>query len=481
MNLKISESESLPLDFLSLRNVVYGGSGAGKTAFGRVIFEESVKCGIVPGVIDLKADWWGLKSSADGKSDGLPVVIFGGDHADVPIHENGGAELAEILAELRQPFIVDLENFSKTKQLKFLAPFFDRLYDKNRHPLKLICDESDRYIPQRILTKDPNAAICLGAGEDIAKRGRKHGIFAMFISQRNADLNKSVTELCDVATVFRTSGPNDQKAVNDWFEAKGSVITSEQREQVMQEIAGMQNGEEFFCSAHPHLKMFKKVQIRMPWTFDSSATPEIGKELLQPKKFAKIELDKLGERMKATIETAKANDPVLLKSELKRLNAEIQKLSKQATAETIKTTVEVPVLSAEEKNLLRRVGSELEIIQGKLQIALAGFERAGKLHAELSQKLERISPPKMAVSNIGRQPITIHAPTSDGEPIGKCERAILTFLVDNYPNAFSAEDVGQAVGYSHNSGGFNNALSRLRTLELITRGQPMKATDEFFQ
>jgi DNA helicase HerA-like ATPase len=66
----------------------------------------------------------------------------------------------------------------------------------------LLCDEADRYIPQRILFKDPNASLCLGAGEDIAKRGRKHGIFPVFISQRNADLNKSVTELCDTAIVF---------------------------------------------------------------------------------------------------------------------------------------------------------------------------------------------------------------------------------------------------------------------------------------
>jgi hypothetical protein len=30
------------------------------------------------------------------------------------------------------------------------------------------------------------------------------------------------------------------------------------------------------------------------------------------------------------------------------------------------------------------------------------------------------------------------------------------------------------------SGGFNNALGRLRTMELITRGQPITASDELF-
>jgi len=102
---------------------------------------------------------------------------------------------------------------------------------------------------------------CLGAGEDIAKRGRKHGIFPVFISQRNADLNKAVTELCDVAIVFRPAGPNDQKAVNDWFRAKGNVITEAQHQEVMQDIAGLQNGQAFICSAHPHFKLFKKLQM----------------------------------------------------------------------------------------------------------------------------------------------------------------------------------------------------------------------------
>lgn len=82
------------IDLLSLRAITFGNSGAGKTGLGRVIFEESVAAGVPTGVIDLKGDWWGLKSSKSGNSDGLQVIIFGGDHADVPINENAGAEIA---------------------------------------------------------------------------------------------------------------------------------------------------------------------------------------------------------------------------------------------------------------------------------------------------------------------------------------------------------------------------------------------------
>jgi hypothetical protein len=67
------------------------------------------------------------------------------------------------------------------------------------------------------------------------------------------------------------------------------------------------------------------------------------------------------------------------------------------------------------------------------------------------------------------------------QKLAKCEATILQFLTNNYPQSFTSQQVGEAVGYSPTSGGFNNALGRLRTLELITRGQPMKASKEFFQ
>jgi len=47
--------------------------------------------------------WWGLRSSADGTTDGLPVVIFGGDHTALPLVETAGEVLAELVADERVP------------------------------------------------------------------------------------------------------------------------------------------------------------------------------------------------------------------------------------------------------------------------------------------------------------------------------------------------------------------------------------------
>jgi hypothetical protein len=50
---------------------------------------------------------------------------------------------------------------------------------------------------------------------------------------------------------------------------------------------------------------------------------------------------------------------------------------------------------------------------------------------------------------------------------GKAERAVLTALFNTYPASMSKELIADAAGYAPDGGGFNNALGRLRTMELI--------------
>lgn len=65
--------------------------------------------------------------------------------------------------------------------------------------------------------------------------------------------------------------------------------------------------------------------------------------------------------------------------------------------------------------------------------------------------------------------------------LGKCERGILECLTAEYPNALTSEELSARTGYSVTSSGFTNSLSKLRVLELINRGQPIRASEGFFQ
>lgn len=53
--------------------------------------------------------------------------------------------------------------------------------------------------------------------------------------------------------------------------------------------------------------------------------------------------------------------------------------------------------------------------------------------------------------------------------LGAAERAVLTYLVDTYPAPIAGPELAEATGYQY-SGGFKNALSKLRTLDLIVGG-----------
>ena len=65
--------------------------------------------------------------------------------------------------------------------------------------------------------------------------------------------------------------------------------------------------------------------------------------------------------------------------------------------------------------------------------------------------------------------------------LGKAERAVLETAVAHYPTPLSKDQVAQIAGYEPSGGGFNNALSRLRSLELISGRGEIKAADTFFE
>jgi uncharacterized protein len=64
--------------------------------------------------------------------------------------------------------------------------------------------------------------------------------------------------------------------------------------------------------------------------------------------------------------------------------------------------------------------------------------------------------------------------------LGKAERLILETLAQEYPDALTKDEVAAKAGYEANGGGFNNALGRLRTLELVQGRGELRASDNLF-
>ncbi len=62
--------------------------------------------------------------------------------------------------------------------------------------------------------------------------------------------------------------------------------------------------------------------------------------------------------------------------------------------------------------------------------------------------------------------------------LSKAERGILEAVAEEWPNTLTKEQIAAQAGYAPDGGGFNNALSRLRTLELIKGRQEISASDD---
>jgi uncharacterized protein len=418
--LRLAPGLDLPLDIITMRSLVLGVSGSGKSTFGRLLAENIHAAGQRFCVIDLKNDWYGLKSTADGKHPAIPVVIIGGPRGDIPLDADGGAAVADIVAEVQQSFVIDLDALSKGKGIRFLGAFLERLYDVNRDPLLLICDEADRYGPQKPMSVEAN--VTLGAADDIARRGRKRGIGSLWLSQRPAVINKNITSQCELVVTFRTSSDLDQKELRSHI---GRVASPEQVEETMRTVGGLANGEAIFTSQHPDLRLFRTVQLPLPQTFDSSATPKVGERRIEPKQLAAPDLAALGERIKATVEKAKTEDPKHLRKRVLELEAALRKAGAVVPKAPPPERIEVPVVKDTQ---IKRVEDLVEKMS-KLGDAVAVSTR------ELTDALVKAAPKAApAVVTMHPQRVVSHA--------SRAARADIASAAAGYMRKTAASPVG---------------------------------------
>lgn len=82
---------------------------------------------------------------------------------------------------------------------------------EQRHPVALLCDEAHLYIPERHETGVLEAG--LRSFERIAKEGRKYGVGLTVISQRPAEVNRTVLSQCNNFVAMRLTNAEDQAVI----------------------------------------------------------------------------------------------------------------------------------------------------------------------------------------------------------------------------------------------------------------------------
>jgi uncharacterized membrane protein len=318
----IAPDLALPLDAVTQTFGILGKRGGGKSYTAKIMAEEMIKASAHICAVDPIGNWWGLRVAADGKSAGLPITVLGGDYGDAPLEptEKAGEFVARLIIEEKLSLVIDLSRFRKGEQTAFMIGWAETLYRLNREALHLFIDEADAWAPQRPVGN--LAPRLLGAMEDLVRRGRARGLGMTMITQRSASINKDLLTQIEVLIAKRTISPQDRAALEAWIEVHG---TPQQQKTMMDSLPSLDREKAWIWSPG-WLDLFKCVSIRKLETFDSSATPEVGKRQITPRKLAEVDLAQLRERMKETIEKAKAEDPRELRKQLHAAQIEIGKL-----------------------------------------------------------------------------------------------------------------------------------------------------------
>lgn len=532
-------TDVLPDAALDADIAILGKKGRGKTFAAKGIVERLLDLKRRVLVLDPLSTWWGLRLSRDGKSDGYPVVVFGGPHADIPVTDKSGAALARALVAEPINAVLDLGLMRKAEQARLVADLLDELFAKNRAPLTIVLEEADAFAPQQPMN---DMIRVLSEVDRIARRGRAYGFRLISITQRPAKLHKDVlTQLSTLITLGVTS-PQDRDAIKSWVEGNAD---RDQAREVYNSLAGLPVGEGWVWA--PDYDVLRRVKFPRIRTLDTSSTPKGGEKKFEPRALASRDLERLKQQLAAQpdapqkkaapgVQAPSAPDPRALREaedrgrrvgfdDGKRVGyaegyrtamreAQIA-IGRMAPAEQTLAALPAPKSAAAAKPVPQppadassepvAIGAERKPLAvlaraypGGLTEAqwaiLAGLKRSGGTWSTYRSRLKTAAlieadgnlwrATTLGVAAASETPLA--AETTE-ERVAMWKRAVgaagrlLDVLVDHYPAAMTKHELAEACGLTATAGTFSTYLSRLSGNGLVEKdGDQIRASDDLF-
>lgn len=479
--LRIADHLTMPLAAATETLGIFGQKGSGKSSTSAVFVEQGVHAGGRFVIADPTGVWWGLMHAGIGP--GLPGIVFGGEHADVPLERTAGHVVAEFVVQqdVYPVVVLDMKLMRKADRTHFMLDFLETLYHDNREALHVVLDESWQFAPTQAREGGETIRL-LGAVEDVVALGRARGLGITMISQRFATLNANVREQIGTLVVHRLVGSLDRKALKGWIEAQADPA---REKEVMEVMAKLKTAQALVWSP-AFLDFFGVVNIHAPQTFDSRATPKVGQRVKKPGKRAAVDLDTLRARMAETIERAQENDPAALKAKVRELEAKLAKRPPVERVEVeveVERRVEVSVFTPEDLRWLEHIAKALEGIPEQLlpiDLKLAELRDAAmrKVNATVPDRkvADRDRKPSPPPAPIRVPPPTDRTVDTDRSVLNgdlpRPQQSVLDALAWWETVGVKRPTLGQigfVVGYHPRSKGFTNYLSAMSTAGLIER------------
>lgn len=383
----------IPRSALEHHIAFVGKTGSAKTGSAKSsIIEPALEAGERVAVIDPTGAWWGLRLAADGKSKGLPIYVFGGDHGDYPLLGTQGEMIAEAIGASNTPAILDTTKLKTAERMRFFTDFADTILRTNQGPLRLVIDEAHLFAPQAGTRGSGAMPDMLHAANNLISLGRSRGLRIVLISQRPAKVHKDSLTQVETLVAMRLIAPQDRKAVEEWIADQADKETGRE---IIASLPSLKNGEAWVWS--PEANFLKRVVFPMPTTYDSSKVHGTGQ---LKKRLSPIDLEKLQEKFARVRTEAEAKDPKILQRRIAELEAETRKLK---SVPAPKPAADASAIAAAEARGYKRgltetalaysaFGKDLALVAGAVERAVGNVSSR---RAIVDQQVRKSGPPSV--------------------------------------------------------------------------------------
>lgn len=441
---------TMPITAATKAFAILAKRGAGKTYLGGVLAEEFYKSRIPFIVLDPIDVWWGLRLAANGKDKGLPVVVFGVEHADLPLEKDMGRSIAQAVVRENISCVLSTFGMSKNAQRYLVTEFCEELMRINNSPRHVIVEEAHEFVPQRVLGEMGRV---FNAVSSFVTLGRNRGIGVTMINQRAATINKDVLTQIDTLLMLRNFAPHDRKSLSDWVEHHAADIDFNK---FFKSLPSLPNGEAWVLSPE-FLQKFERFKVRKRTTFHPDRE-KMGEGIVVPQ-LDTVDVQEFISKFSASLSqktvagkpvvVVKAADVVkglaptddsLLVEDLRKKYRELDSKYAQLAASVMEKDLEVGRLRAALRREQEKIGRAVNILQAE-NILAPSAAPAGGSNSKLEMWLEKLG-------NTGSS-------------------RILKFLAANPGQIFTRPQIGVGAGLSSSSGSFRVYMAELKRLRLI--------------
>lgn len=366
---------TLSPSMITKTQAILGQKESGKTYCAGVFEEEMAENRLPFIVIDAMGAHIGIKEK-------YPVVIFGGQRADVPISHDLGREVARAVVDENVSAVLDVSQMNKSQQRRFVADVCDELYAINTSPRHVFLEEVQEFAPQTVMD---NARQSFNAIDVMVRLGRQKGLGITMISQRAALINKNILSQAGTFYLFRTVWKADVDTITELVrDVEGPEMASEMRRSLPTQETGVA-----WVWSPQDLKLFKQVRIRERTTYHAGATPEFG--AIRDLKLVSTDTTALAETFQKIIDDRKEEEDQL--AALKRENKQLlRQIDKMGAGEDLKTLLRAAIkeddpkgeveISAKLTEQLEFTTNELSDYRRQLKDLTARAERLDEDHQD---------------------------------------------------------------------------------------------------